>query len=288
MNVFLIYAYLFFCGSAIGYVIELLFRRFISPANPERKWINPGFCVGPYIPLYGFGLCILYALSAMEELLSIENIVLSKMLVILLMMICLTVIEYLAGFICLKYFHVRLWDYSDMKFNIQGLICPLFTLIWGGCSALYLFFVHPYILDSLIWLSENLAFSFFIGFFYGVFVIDVAYSSNLITKIKKYAKDNDVIVKWERMKSEIRSKADKLGEKASFIFPMKLHKLITGAIEKVKSDIEELVDKREDAKAEKNTKNGTSESTDAESTGEPIVLSVPQPPSQSDDDSARK
>lgn len=56
MNLFLTLAYLFFIGSVLGWVLELFYRRFISGANPERKWINPGFCVGPYVPLYGFGL----------------------------------------------------------------------------------------------------------------------------------------------------------------------------------------------------------------------------------------
>ncbi|MGN0035225.1 MAG: hypothetical protein ACI364_05820 [Coriobacteriales bacterium] len=34
--------------------MELFFRRFISSNNPQRKWINPGFLAGPYLPLYGF------------------------------------------------------------------------------------------------------------------------------------------------------------------------------------------------------------------------------------------
>ena len=56
MNIFLTLAFLFFIGATLGWVLELLFRRFFSSANPERKWINPGFCVGPYLPLYGCGL----------------------------------------------------------------------------------------------------------------------------------------------------------------------------------------------------------------------------------------
>lgn len=67
MNLFLTLAYLFFIGSTLGWVAELLYRRFLSGANPERKWINPGFCVGPYVPLYGSGLCILFLLAALGE-----------------------------------------------------------------------------------------------------------------------------------------------------------------------------------------------------------------------------
>ena len=63
MNILLKLAFLFFIGSLSGWGIEVLYRRFFSGANPERKWINPGFCVGPYVPLYGFGLCILFVLA---------------------------------------------------------------------------------------------------------------------------------------------------------------------------------------------------------------------------------
>lgn len=68
MNILLKLAYLFFIGSVIGWCIEVIFRRFFSSANPERKWINPGFCTGPYLPLYGCGLCILYLIASLESL----------------------------------------------------------------------------------------------------------------------------------------------------------------------------------------------------------------------------
>ena len=58
MNEFLKLAFLFFMGCLLGWCLEVLYRRF-TPANKERRWINPGFLVGPYLPLYGFGLCTL-------------------------------------------------------------------------------------------------------------------------------------------------------------------------------------------------------------------------------------
>ena len=63
MNFILTLAYLFFVGSVSGWVLELFFRKFFSASNPEHKWINPGFCTGPYLPIYGFGLCALYLLA---------------------------------------------------------------------------------------------------------------------------------------------------------------------------------------------------------------------------------
>lgn len=68
MNLFLTIAFLFFIGSMAGWVIEVVFRRFFSSANPERKWINPGFLSGPYLPLYGFSLCVLFLLRCWNNI----------------------------------------------------------------------------------------------------------------------------------------------------------------------------------------------------------------------------
>ena len=196
MNLLLSLAFLFFIGSVFGWVLELLFRRFISKNNPERKWINPGFCVGPYLPLYGSGLCVLYLMAGISNYINFGNEIVKAVAMFAAMMIAMTLIEYIAGLISYKGFHVRLWDYSNEWGNIQGLICPKFSLIWGALGVAYYYLVHPNILDALDWLSKNLVFSFFIGMFYGVFIIDLVYSANLITKLKKLADENNVVVRY--------------------------------------------------------------------------------------------
>ena len=110
MNTFLKLAFLFFIGSVLGWVLELLFRRFLSGNNPERKWINPGFMVGPYVPLYGMGLCILYLVSRLSERRQIADPVWNHILMLLLMAAAMTAIEYIAGIMTLKVMHTRLWD----------------------------------------------------------------------------------------------------------------------------------------------------------------------------------
>ena len=226
MNLFLTLAYLFFIGSVLGWVLELFYRRFISGANPERKWINPGFCVGPYVPLYGFGLCILFVLAYIGDAHKV-NTTGGKLLMFLGMAVSMTAIEYIAGIVSLKFMHIRLWDYSSQWGNIQGLICPQFSLIWAAASAGYFFLVHPYILNALRWLSENLAFSFVIGYFFGVFTIDVVYSAHLVTRIRKFAQENEVDIKFERLKSHIRSRQDELREKNNFLFAFRSRHSLT-------------------------------------------------------------
>lgn len=216
MSIFLTLAYLFFIGSIMGWVLELVYRNL---KRSRKKWINPGFCTGPYVPLYGFGLCILYLLASMERLHLIADPFWNKVVIILTMGVCMTLIEYIAGIFCLKFMKVRLWDYSDQWGNIQGIICPVFSLAWAAIGILYDFLIHPYILDALQWLSQNLAFSFFIGMFFGVFLLDVAHSAQIVAKLKKFAEENQVVVKYENIKHHIRESHLMTAQKYHFFSP---------------------------------------------------------------------
>lgn len=243
MGTFLTLAFLFFIGSIFGWFLELFFRRFFSASNPERKWINPGFCTGPYIPLYGFGLCILYLLASIDKYDITGNNIIDKALLFIAMAVCTTVIEYIAGIICIKFMKVRLWDYSDMWGNINGIICPLFSVAWAVLGAIYYFAIHPYILDALHWLSENLAFSFVVGMFYGVFIIDVSKSMQLVTKIKKFAHENDIEVKYENLKSHIRKIHDETKEKYYFFSPFRSKESISENLHDMYITLEEKLKK---------------------------------------------
>lgn len=115
--------------------------------------------VGPYVPLYGTGLCILYLVSRLSESRQIANPVWNHIAMLVLMAAAMTAIEYIAGILLLKVMNARLWDYSRRWGNVNGLICPLFSAIWAVMGAAYYFFVDPFILRALDWLSRNLPFS---------------------------------------------------------------------------------------------------------------------------------
>ena len=219
MSLFLILAYLFFIGSCFGWLLELIFRRFFSSANPERRWINPGFCTGPYLPLYGSGLCILYLIASLESRGLSTNPVLNRAGLFLIMAVCMTAIEYIAGAVSLYAFKVRLWDYRNEWGNIQGIICPKFSLFWALLGGLYYFAIHPFILDALAWLSRNLAFSFVIGFFFGVFTIDVCHSAQIMAKMRRFAQEYQVVLRYENIKAHIRAIHDRNAQKYHFFRP---------------------------------------------------------------------
>ena len=235
MSIFLTLASLFFVGSVLGWVLELLFRNIV---HKNKKWVNPGFCTGPYLPIYGFGLCTLYLLASLEKYGMIPNPLLNKLVLFAAMAVGMTLIEYAAGLFCLKYFKVMLWDYSDQWGNIQGLVCPLFSFFWAVLGALYYFLIHPYILGALDWLARNLAFSFFIGMFFGVFVIDVANSAQLVVKLKAFAEDNDVVVRYETLKTHIRKRREEAAQKYHFFRPFRTERPLSEHLREMQATLE--------------------------------------------------
>ena len=235
MSIFLTLAYLFFIGSVLGWVLELLYRNITQ--RPE-KLVNPGFCTGPFLPIYGFGLCVLYLLASLEKFNLLSSPFWNKVMLFVSMAIGMTLIEYIAGVFCLKFLKVRLWDYSDLWGNIQGIICPLFSFFWAILGALYYFLIHPYILDGLNWLANNLAFSFFIGMFFGIFIIDVVHSAQLVVKLKAFAEDNDVIVKFEALKAHIRTARMETSQKYHFFRPFRAERPLGEYLKEMQETLE--------------------------------------------------
>lgn len=238
MKFFLVITFLFFAGSIIGWGIELVFRRFFSKNNPERKWINPGFLTGPYLPLYGFSLVILFLLTFINVSF-IENPYLQKAVLFCLMALCITLFEYIAGMIFIVGMKIRLWDYSKNWGNIKGIICPQFTFYWWLLSATYYFFIHPQILEWLYWFVNHIEFSFVVGFFYGVFTIDVCYSLRIMTRIRRFARENEIIIHLTELQQQIRQKNDENKEKLHFWLTMKSEQLplvdhLKQALEKIR------------------------------------------------------
>lgn len=227
MSLFLCFIFVFFIGSITGWIIELFFRKIV-----HKKWVNPGFLVGPYLPIYGFGLCTLT-----YSYLIFNQFNLNPIIIILLMGIFMTIIELIGG---LSFIHgggVKLWDYSEMWGNYKGIICPQFSAIWTLAGGLYYYLLAPTILNALNWFSKNLSFSFILGTFFGVIVIDFIYSTKLLVKIRKYAKDNKIIVKYEELKSQIEEAQSILKEKYSFIFAFRQTKPLRDSLEEYKTKL---------------------------------------------------
>jgi uncharacterized membrane protein len=230
-GIFLSYLFLFMVGSFLGYLLEVLFRRFVS----MKRWMNPGFLKGPCLPLYGIGTCALYFLSntSFDYLLSPtsrattdffygERIYSSEgflspsgslpfyavsIIAILLIGAAMTLIEFIAGLIFVKGLRIRLWNYSKLKGNIMGIICPLFSLIWAGVGAIYRFALRP-LVNYLVYISvpEIRVVTFLIGIYYGILIIDFIYSMKLTIKVTGMAYQNKFVVDFQKLRNNLAKK----------------------------------------------------------------------------------
>ena len=206
MSLILSLAYLFFVGSCLGWLLELWFRNIVK--HPD-KLVNPGFCTGPYLPIYGFGLCVLYLLASLEKFSLISDPLWNKVVLFIAMAIGMTLVEYVAGLFCLKFLKVRLWDYSDLWGNIQGIICPLFTFFWGVLSLGYYFLLYPRLRKLVEWFVAHPLASFMVGVCFGIFLIDLCFSVHLGAVVQKKAAQIDKSVYdaidvqklWHKMQS---------------------------------------------------------------------------------------
>ena len=237
-QIFLIVLYLFFFGAVGGWVLELLFRRFFSGANPERKWLNPGFLFGPCLPLYGFGTVLLFILSELDHQLfgSFSGTFWYYPVMFVVMALAMTLLEYIVGVVSFKGFHLRLWDYSKLWGNIQGIICPLFTFFWAAGGALYYLLIHPFVLSAVQWISANHIYSFFLGLYAGVLLVDICYSFRIVTRIRHWAAENRIEVRYEELKLAIRRRAEERKERRSFLLPFKSRRGLQNELDKYGND----------------------------------------------------
>ena len=132
---------------------------------------------------------------------------------ILIIGVGMTLIEFIAGLIFIKGFKVKLWDYSDRKGNIMGIICPSFSLIWLVVGSLYYFFLNPLLVQGISWISENLIYTYFVGGVMGAIAVDFAYSIHLATKLKEFKELQDL--RFEEFKVELKKKVKELRDKTS-------------------------------------------------------------------------
>lgn len=106
-----------------------------------KKWINRGFLMGPYIPIYGCGALVVYlTLYPLKE---------DLWLVYMGGVVFPTILEFLTSWIMEKLFAATWWDYSNEKFNIQGRICLKVSLFWGFFSVIMVEILHPIVLSLI-------------------------------------------------------------------------------------------------------------------------------------------
>ena len=180
----------FFIYSFIGWIWE---SCYVSVR--KRHWVNRGFLHGPMLPIYGSGaLVILISTIGVRE---------NPWLIFLFGMIAATVLEYITGAVMERLFHVRYWDYSRQKLNLNGYICVSSSLCWGVFSVLLVRVIHVpverAVLDIPIFVTDCAALVLTV-----IMSVDLTQSFNEAMDLKR------VLVQLEESKEQIKKMQEKL------------------------------------------------------------------------------
>ena len=128
----------FLIYSFLGWVLEVIYH-----AVSLGLVVNRGFLNGPVCPIYGFGMVIIILL--LNTLFPEGAAGVHGGLLFLFGLVLATAVELFGGWALDRIFHARWWDYSDRPFNLNGYICPEFSLYWGLGTVVAVRILHPFV-----------------------------------------------------------------------------------------------------------------------------------------------
>ena len=139
----------FFVFSFVGWCIEvtLKYRQF-------GRFINRGFLIGPWLPIYGCGAALITLTVA--GLTPVERGIGTTFAISLI--VC-GLIEYLASYFMEKKFHARWWDYSQKPMNLNGRVWIGNLILFGIGGVAIIHIVNPILyglFDSLSLVSREI------------------------------------------------------------------------------------------------------------------------------------
>lgn len=126
--------WLFFAYSFLGWCLET-----VNAAVRQKRFVNRGLVNSP--------LCVVYGITAVVIALGGQE--LSGFWLFVGSAVLATVTEWIAGRILEWLYQEKWWDYSHVKWNLDGYICLPVSLLWGALSVFALrwgnrFLLLPY------------------------------------------------------------------------------------------------------------------------------------------------
>ena len=125
------YFLLFMMYSTLGWIMEVTCKLF-----EKKKFINRGFLIGPYCPIYGFG--------CLGMIILLKKYLNDPLALFVMATVICSILEYATSYIMEKLFNARWWDYKNKKYNINGRICLETMLPFGILGCLVMYFINPF------------------------------------------------------------------------------------------------------------------------------------------------
>lgn len=190
------YIFCFFIYAFLGYLCEVAYCSIL-----QKRLVNRGYLYMPLCPIYGFGALII--------LLTMQPIIDMWYLVLLLGILLTSTLEYLTSYVMELVFHMRWWDYSQRKFNINGRVCLRNSLMFGALVMIVLYGLQPVFINLMSYIPTPVLWTLNAILLVGI-LIDMVLSTikniniaKIVAKINQLADDaTDKLKEFKQTASE--------------------------------------------------------------------------------------
>lgn len=176
--------------SFLGWVAETIYCFII-----DKKFTYRGFLYGPVCPIYGFGAVIVYMLLGKDSFLG--DLKMNVIEVFFCGMILASILEYITSYILEKLFHMKWWDYSHHKFNINGRVCLLNSTLFGLLSVFIVKILEPMLKDFIGGMSLAITYPLAV-------IVTIIFIIDLIFTVAHLLHLKDHLVRFEDIKDKLR------------------------------------------------------------------------------------
>ena len=182
--------WLFLIYSFLGWMLET-----ILAATEQRRFVNRGLVNGPLCTIYGVPIVIL---TIFGQELPLFWLFLGAMIVA-------TVTEWISGHMIERFYHERWWDYSNVKWNLDGYICLPASLVWGVLGTVSMRWGNGLLIRLYGFLPEGIG-HLLVWILAGMLVLDVAATIFALSGIGRSTQ------KWEAVDSWFTSISLRIGQ----------------------------------------------------------------------------
>ena len=221
---FKLYFLLFVFYSVLGWLIEVIIKSI-----QYKRFINRGFLIGPYCPIYGLGAFFMTIL--------LKRYIDYPLLIFILGMLICAILEYSTSYFMEKIFKARWWDYSNNKYNLNGRICLNTMIPFGLLSLLMMYFINPFLLKIYNGINGEIVDVIIIAIML-LLLVDIVISVIILFSVRKTTKllDKDNTEEMSKKVIEIIKSKGLLFKRLFYAFPNFKHislKLIKKTKEKI-------------------------------------------------------
>lgn len=172
MNLSLTYYFLLFMiYSVAGWMLEVTCKLI-----DYKRFVNRGFLIGPYCPIYGFGAILITAL--------LYRYAFDTFLLFIMTILSCGILEYSTSYVMEKIFKARWWDYSKRMFNLNGRICLGTIIPFGIFGILLTYITNPFLVNLLDRIDGSVLNIIAVCIFI-IFVLDIIVSLFVILGFRK-------------------------------------------------------------------------------------------------------